>query len=310
MKVMVLTNSEFEWTSATVLVDLARFSTSHQLTSDVDDADLAIFPDPHITPSWSSGQRFRRDAVAQELMRRRVLFVYDERDLPRPDLPGVYTSLRRSAPRWTRATAYLRNDLHLQPQPLVTAELLFGFIGGPSHVVRRRVAALTSPRGSVVLLDAAQPRPQTDDHFLEALAGAKFALCPRGHGPSSYRIFEAMAAARVPVIISDDWIPPSGPEWQEFSIRVPEREVDRIPELLGAAEPRFEVMARQARAAFEEHFAREVVFDRMIEQLVGLSHRVPSSVRTIQSVRYDVRHYVRGAKGALRQVGRNATRTR
>ena len=38
-----------------------------------------------------------------------------------------------------------------------------------------------------------------------------------------------MRMGRVPVILSDDWVEPIGPSWEKFSIRIRERDVDRIP---------------------------------------------------------------------------------
>ena len=45
------------------------------------------------------------------------------------------------------------------------------------------------------------------------ILSAKFALCLKGIGLSSFRIFEAMLLARAPVIIADGW---SAPSWTEL----------------------------------------------------------------------------------------------
>ena len=45
-----------------------------------------------------------------------------------------------------------------------------------------------------------------------------------------------MMLGRVPVIVSDQWVPPDGPDWESFSMRVKEREVDTIPAMLEAAQ--------------------------------------------------------------------------
>jgi hypothetical protein len=99
----------------------------------------------------------------------------------------------------------------------------------------------------------------------EAILDSQFVLCPAGCGPSSYRLFESMEMGRVPVILSDDWVPPPGPRWDEFSVRVPERFVGEISSILSMFSDRHEVMGRQARLAWEQWFAKPVCFHRLIE---------------------------------------------
>jgi len=38
-----------------------------------------------------------------------------------------------------------------------------------------------------------------------------------------------LAAGRAPVIISDDWCPPSGPDWDQIAVVWPERRIDELP---------------------------------------------------------------------------------
>jgi hypothetical protein len=61
------------------------------------------------------------------------------------------------------------------------------------------------------------------------IAWSKFVLCPRGYACSRWRLFETMMAGRVPVIISDQWVPPEGPAWERFSVRVSQKHVAQPP---------------------------------------------------------------------------------
>ena len=65
--------------------------------------------------------------------------------------------------------------------------------------------------------------------YLSTLLDSRFVLCPRGYGTSSYRLFETMRLGRVPVIISDEWVPPLGPSWLNCSIRISEKRVRELP---------------------------------------------------------------------------------
>ena len=64
--------------------------------------------------------------------------------------------------------------------------------------------------------------------FYESILNSRFVLCPRGAGLSSYRIFEALASGRIPVIIADRIQLPLQNvfPWHEFSIAVPESDIE------------------------------------------------------------------------------------
>ncbi|HSH95300.1 MAG TPA: exostosin family protein, partial [Roseimicrobium sp.] len=92
-----------------------------------------------------------------------------------------------------------------------------------------------------------------------------FVLCPRGVGSGSVRLFEVMQMARAPVIVSDLWVPPTGPKWDSFSIRVAEKDVGKIPSILRSRCHEAESMGRAARAAYDEWFSPT----RRLQWLVG-----------------------------------------
>ncbi|MGP9805416.1 exostosin domain-containing protein [Paracoccus sp. NSM] len=78
------------------------------------------------------------------------------------------------------------------------------------------------------------------DEFREALTGSVFALCPSGTGPNSIRLWEALAAGTIPVILADDWAPPGDRRlWDQAAIFCPEtpEAIAALPDLLaGIAE--------------------------------------------------------------------------
>jgi Exostosin family len=116
-------------------------------------------------------------------------------------------------------------------------------------------------------MQAGPNRDRFTTEYAEAILDSQFILCPAGHGPSTYRLFEAM---RVPVILSDEWVPPPGPRWNEFSLQIPERLVDEVPSILSVFSDRHEAMGRQARVAWEEWFAKPVCFHRLIDLCIDI----------------------------------------
>jgi hypothetical protein len=107
--------------------------------------------------------------------------------------------------------------------------------------------------------------------YLEEILASKFVLCPRGFAPSSHRLFEVMELGRVPVILSDSWVPPAGPIWPSFSLSIPENSIDDIPAVIEAHFHRAEEMGRLARAQWEQWFSPErctIVAASAIEEIL------------------------------------------
>ncbi len=80
------------------------------------------------------------------------------------------------------------------------------------------------------------------------------------------RVFEAMEAGAVPVIISDDWIPPLGMQWEQFSLRIAEEDIGLIPSLLESRRSELYSMGRAARQVWEDYFAPDRIFNWLIDQ--------------------------------------------
>jgi hypothetical protein len=79
------------------------------------------------------------------------------------------------------------------------------------------------------------------------------------------RLFEAMELGCVPVIVSDDWVPPSGPRWSDFSIRIPERNLGQLEAIVVEREADWEAMATLARQEWlrwfqAKNFLRQIVY--------------------------------------------------
>ena len=76
---------------------------------------------------------------------------------------------------------------------------------------------------------------------------------------------------RVPVIVSDQWVPPEGPNWEGFSVRVGEADVEAIPAILLERESEARAMGAAARAAWLEWFSETTSFHRIVEWCLELA---------------------------------------
>ena len=198
------------------------------------------------------------------------MFVLDFTDAPVPIIPGLYASLGpvRSHPLF-KQNCYLRvarSDALVYEN--IEPSCLAWFRGNvASHPIRRRIVALKDPAFSVEHRDTGST---VEASYARDLQAGKFTLCPRGKGPSSYRVWEAMRLGRVPVIISDGWVDPPDVPWAEFAIRVAERDIEELPHILRAREADWPAMAAAARAAFETNFSLQTVIrwiDRAIREI-------------------------------------------
>lgn len=73
--------------------------------------------------------------------------------------------------------------------------------------------------------------------FRDTLQDSTFALCPSGTGPNSIRLWEALAAGSIPVVLADTWAPPGNPKlWDMAVVFCPETPdaVRALPDRLAA----------------------------------------------------------------------------
>lgn len=276
MKVKLVTAADAPWSrklsAAVEAVARADRIGEHALVDDAEEAELILFLDLHQHPAdWRMS--FLRDHPLVRAFPSKA-FVYDERDVPRDSLPGIYVAMPQSEldPGRHRPFAYyfLLNDTRSARDD--RPDLLVSFRGRRAGHARDDVLALSHPRGvfedssGIDFFDDAQvEQAEAKSRYRELVGRSKFVLCPPGAGTSSVRLFETLAGARVPVIVSEEWSPPLGIDWQSCSIRVAERDVHSVIEQLEALEPQWPTMSAAAAEVYDEWFAPDVWFHRAVE---------------------------------------------
>lgn len=236
-------------------------------------ADCILFVEPV--------RRWQVDVLQSSMYRAyaRKALVFDGLDNPFPVVPGIYVGLRQDGTQDGRFEGGYYPRVADQQRLLVGRErsrapdLLFSFCGAARNdpKVRGDVMRLRHVRGMVRDRNANQS--DHDETYAEILHRSQFVLCPRGLGPSSWRLFEAMRVGCVPVIISDDWAPPQGVDWASCSVRVPEASIAGIPALLEQLEPKAEAMGRAARETYERHFSRDGAFPWLVSRCRAILSR-------------------------------------
>jgi hypothetical protein len=264
----------------------------HSLEENAHAADLILFAE-----FYGGGFHFERVRAHPVVRRHRAkCFLFSSNAQVIPFLPGVYASLDgRWSSRRTCGGFYLglpRNEFSTFTSPDEGLPYLYSFMGSVENApVRRELAQLSHPRGFfqdtadefVRLLQREMSPREPRDYFrryAELTKASKFVLCPRGLGAATVRLFETMRMGRAPVILSDEWVPPKGPNWEKFSLRVAEKDFRRIPELLEEREHMAVPMGQLARREWEEWFSEEVAFHRVVESCLEIKRRrrVPESL--------------------------------
>jgi hypothetical protein len=264
-----------------VAADRDRFRV-HTRTDDPAKADIILF----VGAGEDDFLDVRRHPYVRQYRDR--CFLFDSGDRIIPFLPGVYAGIERDwfSRQRVRSGFYLRvfeNSAIVFDPARYDTDHLFSFAGAAANApVRRRLLGLRHPRGVVVNTDElarrwphlpAEEQRRRQDFYGKLTMRSKFVLCPRGRGVSSWRLFETMKAGRVPVIVSDQWVLPDGPDWPSFSMRVSERSVAAIPELLEQWEPHARNMGLRARQAFDDWFGEETCFHRIVDSCLDIQKR-------------------------------------
>lgn len=214
-------------------------------------------------------------------------FIYSIDDEDFPSLPGVYACSPRRIHQqqgWATTGHYISS--HITPFnfdciPAEKRDILFSFIGSSAtHPVRKHLLALHHQdaviqdswakgelpwwgRGDKIQQDYKQ-------NYREVVMRTRFALCPRGVSAASIRLFEVMEAGCVPVIISDALILPRGPRWEDFILRVPEADIERIPEIIGSCSEEFVVRSQAARQCWEQFYSPKASARTILQEIQSL----------------------------------------
>ena len=83
------------------------------------------------------------------------------------------------------------------------------------------------------------------NEYNKLLLESRFSLCPSGSGPNSIRLWESLAVGSIPIILSDTLELPNHTLWDKAVIRVKERDVSKILELVSCIDEKKEKEMRK-----------------------------------------------------------------
>lgn len=254
----------------------------HTIVDDAAEADRIVFVDLQQHPDDPYLFGLRRHPLVRSY--RHKVVVYDQRDRPVRTFPGVYVSAERRIFPHRGVVGGPYPHLHTTVEPFEDdPDLLWTFSGARTHPVRDVLLSLTDPRGlardtsAIPMFSDALPDQQrvaaARGEYRTLLSRSAFVLCPRGHGPSSFRLFETLAAGRVPVVISDSWLPPPRIDWETCIIRVAERDAGTVPTVLREAQHQWPRRAAAVRSVWQQNFAPDRIWDHIAQSLAEAPRR-------------------------------------
>ncbi|GAB4856521.1 hypothetical protein Ancab_014438 [Ancistrocladus abbreviatus] len=150
-----------------------------------------------------------------------------------------------------------------------------GFVGGPSPSRRSILAFFAGGvHGPIrpILLDHWENKdndirvykylPKGISYY-DMLRKSKYCICPSGYEVASPRIVEAIYTGCVPVLISNNYVPPFSDvlNWKSFSVGVPVKDIPNLKNILAAISSRQYIRMQrrvvQIRRHFEVHSPRK-----------------------------------------------------
>lgn len=134
------------------------------------------------------------------------------------------------------------------------------FIGRNTHPIRQQILNLRKERGWYI-----SQTSHTMRRFCEVLSQSVFTLCPRGYGPTSFRIMEALQMGSIPVYISDRFIIPHAIPFEEYGVLIRPDQISDMPSILRDIDP-----DTKKKDVFNKYFSyianQSIIFDDLIKQ--------------------------------------------
>lgn len=112
-----------------------------------------------------------------------------------------------------------------QPAP-IRRHLLASFIGKVTHSMRRSM--ISELPEDIYCTEGGKSLGE----FCQIVSESTFTLCPRGFGPTSFRIQEALQYGSIPVYISDEFVIPHNVPFEEYGVIIEAKDVHRVHEIL------------------------------------------------------------------------------
>lgn len=155
-------------------------------------------------------------------------------------------------------------------EPPISTSFLASFVGSRTHRIRFKIMDQFHNDNDFWFSSKDWNQVVKSDElelFKQITQASKFALCPRGYGKSSFRLYEVFQLSVVPVIITDElWLPWIDKiDWSEIAIIIHEKHIPDIKNiLLSISEEKRQQMIQKGKEIYSKYFTLDTTC-RMIE---------------------------------------------
>lgn len=159
-------------------------------------------------------------------------------------------------------------------KPKINKDIFASFVGSVTHNVRHMmIHALKDKSDYIIRAGLWSPNIPIGNFqlFLELTSRSKFTLCPRGYGPSSFRMYETFQLGSVPVYISDKKYLPWTDEldWGDFAVIVDEYEIPYIDHILKEiSDERYNELINNGQKIYNKYFSMEGMYQNIKKRLL------------------------------------------
>ena len=96
------------------------------------------------------------------------------------------------------------------------------------------------------------------NNFKSIISTSYFSICPRGYGPTSFRLYESLALGSIPIYVSDEFILPFNEiiDWNNMAVLIKPNEVKKIPKIIKSIldTEKYNEMLNYGQHCFEKYF--------------------------------------------------------
>lgn len=134
--------------------------------------------------------------------------------------------------------------------------ILAFFAGGLHGYLRPILLKYWENKEADMQISGPLPHVRGNGNYLKLMKSSKYCICARGHEVNSPRVVESILHECVPVILSDNFVPPFFEvlNWESFAVIVTEKDIPNLRNiLLSISEERYLEMYKRVRHV-QEHF--------------------------------------------------------
>ncbi|CAN1134774.1 Probable glycosyltransferase At5g03795 [Linum perenne] len=147
-------------------------------------------------------------------------------------------------------------NLEVNLPPSSQRKILAFFAGNVHGYVRPILLDHWENKDPEMRITGPMPHVKGGRNYIEMMKNSKFCICPRGFEVNSPRIVESIFFECVPVIISDNFVPPFFEvlEWESFAVFVLEKDIPNLKKILvSISDERYAEMHKRVKM-LQKHF--------------------------------------------------------